>query len=82
MKCIKSLKSFGTTKVGEVIRVDDNSANEKVTNGGWKYVPKSEWKTSNTTGKKNEIIQDENKTTEETITSKKPKFKKGKTNKK
>lgn len=37
MKCLKN------TKTGDIIRVDDNQANQMVGNT-WKYIPKTEWK--------------------------------------
>jgi len=39
MKCIKSMDNV-------IIRVSELIANEKVTQGGWNYCSKSEWKQS------------------------------------
>ncbi len=43
MKCIKPAKSY---TVGEIRRVNDNEAEERVNNGYWKYVTKTEWRES------------------------------------
>jgi hypothetical protein len=43
MKCIKAVKD-NKYKVGEIIRVSDRDADEKVASGYWNYVSKSEWK--------------------------------------
>lgn len=44
MKCITAIKETKSIKKGEVIRISDVDANEKVSTGYWMYVPKSEWK--------------------------------------
>lgn len=52
MKCIKS-------KDGEIRRVKEVEADEKVSRYGWSFVPKSEWKVQ---------VRDANKKTVEVVT--------------
>lgn len=44
MKCIKSVKKTKQVNLGEIIRVTDEDAYEKVKGGFWTYATKSEWK--------------------------------------
>jgi hypothetical protein len=44
MKCIKVIKELKTYKMGDVSRVTNKDADEKVMSGYFMYVPKSEWK--------------------------------------
>ena len=44
MKCIKCIKVAKGYTLNEIRRVKDIEAEERVNNGYWKYVPKSEWK--------------------------------------
>lgn len=44
MKCIQAIRETKSSKVGDVKRVSDLEANEKVDTRYWKFVPKSEWK--------------------------------------
>ena len=44
MKCIKCIKEAKSYTVGEIRRVKDDEAEERVNNGYWAFVPKSEWK--------------------------------------
>lgn len=44
MKCIKAVKSTKNYNVGDILRVKDEEANDKVLTGYFSYVPKSEWK--------------------------------------
>lgn len=46
MKCIKCIKPAKSYTVGEIRRVKDNEAEERVNNGYWKYVTKTEWRES------------------------------------
>lgn len=61
MKCIKAVKE-SKHKVGEIIRISNVDAEERIKTGYWEYVSKSQWKeyknpkevevkTSNETGK-------------------------------
>jgi hypothetical protein len=44
MKCIQAVRETKYAKVGDIKRVSDIEANEKVDTKYWKFVPKSEWK--------------------------------------
>jgi hypothetical protein len=44
MKCIQAIRETKYAKVGDIKRVSDAEANEKVDTKYWKFVPKSEWK--------------------------------------
>jgi hypothetical protein len=44
MKCIKVIKELKTYKMGDVSRVSNKDADDKVMSGYFMYVPKSEWK--------------------------------------
>ena len=44
MKCIQAIKETKNTKVGEIKRIEDKEAQQRVDGGYWKYVSKSEWK--------------------------------------
>lgn len=44
MKCIKAIRDSKHYKVGDVIRIKDEDANDKVSTGYFTYVSKSEWK--------------------------------------
>lgn len=46
MKCIKAIKETKHIKVGQISRVTDQEADEKVDTKYWKFVPKSEWKST------------------------------------
>ena len=45
MKCIKSIRATKEVEVGEIKRVDDKTAHSMV-GISWKYVSKTEWKSS------------------------------------
>jgi len=44
MKCIKCIKVAKGYDLNEIRRVKNGEAEERVNNGHWKYIPKSEWK--------------------------------------
>jgi hypothetical protein len=44
MKCIQAIRETKHTKIGDIRRVSDLEANEKVDTKYWKFVAKSEWK--------------------------------------
>jgi hypothetical protein len=44
MKCLKAIKNSKNYNIGDIIRVKDVEANEKVLTGYYTYVSKSEWK--------------------------------------
>lgn len=56
MKCIKAIRETKQTKVGQVIRTNDEDAKEKVKGGYWSYVPKTEWKGSKTV-KSSDVVE-------------------------
>lgn len=69
MKCIKTIKEAKSYTLGEIKRVSDTEADERVKGGYWKFVPKSEWKASK--GKsKTEVITEEVETQVEEIKTK------------
>jgi hypothetical protein len=43
MKCIKAIKE-NKNKIGDIVRIGDVEADEKVRTGYWEYVSKSKWK--------------------------------------
>lgn len=51
MKCIKAIKSTKYSEIGDIKRVSEAEAEEKVETGYWVYVPKSEYKQSSPTQK-------------------------------
>jgi hypothetical protein len=54
MKCIQAIRTGKYSEVGDIKRVDDIDAQEKVTSGYWKFIPKSEWKLA--TRKPKEVV--------------------------
>lgn len=44
MKCIKATRATKNTEVGEIRRLEDKEAEQRVNSGYWKYISKSEWK--------------------------------------
>lgn len=44
MKCLKAIRETKSSKVGDIVRVSNNDADEKVSTGYWMYIPKKEWK--------------------------------------
>ena len=51
MKCIKAIKSTKYSEIGDMKRVSEAEAEEKVETGYWVYVPKSEYKQSSSSQK-------------------------------
>ena len=69
MKCIKTIKEGKSYTLGEIKRVSDIEADERVKGGYWKFVPKSEWKAAK--GKsKTDVVTEEVETQTEEITKK------------
>jgi hypothetical protein len=58
MKCIKSIKLSKKVELGTTKRVGEKEAESEVKSGYWKYIPKSEYKTS--TGKKEKLSVEDN----------------------
>lgn len=56
MKCIKAIRATKHTEVGEIKRLTDIEANEKVSTGYWTFAPKSEWKLA-TRKSKTEVVE-------------------------
>ena len=44
MKCIQAIKESKYSNIGDIKRISDVDAQEKVASGYWKFIPKSEWK--------------------------------------
>ena len=45
MKCIQAIKQTKENSIGDILRVDDKTAFNMV-GSSWKYISKSEWKSS------------------------------------
>lgn len=56
MKCIKSIRATKEVEIGEIKRVDNKTAHSMV-GISWKYVSKTEWKSSR--GTKSEPSKDQ-----------------------
>ena len=56
MKCIKAIKATKYSVIGDIKRVTDIEANERVETGYWKFVPKMEWKESARKQKVEEVV--------------------------
>jgi hypothetical protein len=82
MKCIKAIKANGNSKIGDIIRVDELTAMQRVEGGSWMYTSKSEWKNSGKIVKKEEQKEIKTVVIEDEVPVKKTKFKKGKSTKK
>lgn len=81
MKCIKAIRPHGMSKKGDILRVDDETAFERVLQGSWIYTSKTEFKNKGKEIKEvtEPILTDGNaEVVEELPKTKKPKFKKGK----
>jgi len=46
MKCIQAIKETKYSKTGEIKRVTESEADERVSTKYWKFISKSEWKSS------------------------------------
>lgn len=78
MKCIKAIRPFGKSKTGDILRVDDTTAFDRVLEGSWTYASKMEWKTGGKQVKEPETVVEEVTVSEDQPKPKRPKFKKGK----
>jgi len=74
MKCIKTIKSTKYSEIGDIKRVSDAEAEEKVETGYWVYVPKSEYKQSLSTKKvdSNTVVVEEEPVKPKKSTKSKP----------
>ena len=60
MKCIQAIKEGKYSNIGDIKRVDNLDAMQKVDSGYWKYIAKSEWKSATRKAKeepKEEVIE-------------------------
>ena len=78
MKCIKTIKEAKSYTLGEIRRVTDIEADERVKGGYWKFVPKSEWKVSKGKGKNDQVTDQVTDQVETTIKETKTKKEKSK----
>jgi hypothetical protein len=62
MKCIKAVKSLKNYEIGDVVRINNVEAEEKVRTGYWQYASKSEWKT-----KVNSKVQTQSEKNDESV---------------
>jgi hypothetical protein len=58
MKCIQAIRETKYSSVGDIKRVTEVEADEKVSTGYWKFVPKMEWKLA-TRKQKVEVVNDQ-----------------------
>jgi len=65
MKCIKAIRATKYSEVGDIKRVTDLEANEKVDTGYWAFVAKSEWKLAT---RKQQPVAEVNEEVTETVT--------------
>ena len=56
MKCIQAIRETKYSSVGDIKRVTEVEADEKVSTGYWKFVPKMEWKLA-TRKSKAEVVE-------------------------
>lgn len=59
MKCIKAIRATKYSEVGDIKRLTELEANEKVDTGYWAFVPKSEWKMATRKQKVDETVIEE-----------------------
>ena len=57
MKCIQAIRAGKHSEIGDIKRIDDIDAQEKVTSGYWKFIPKSEWKLATRKTKSVQVIE-------------------------
>ena len=60
MKCIQAIRETKYSKVGDIKRVTDQEANEKVDTKYWKFIPKSEWKSATRSVSLDELLREQN----------------------
>ena len=65
MKCIQAIRAGKYSDLGDIKRVDDIDAQEKVTSGYWKFIPKSDWKMA--TRKSAPVVVESTKTISDNI---------------
>jgi hypothetical protein len=77
MKCIQAIRAGKYSEIGDIKRVDDIDAQEKVTSGYWKFIPKSEWKLA--TRKPKEVVVEVNDQITDSVTISEKQLKRKKT---
>ena len=73
MKCIKAIKATKYSAIGDIKRVTDIEANERVETGYWKFVPKMEWKEAT-----RKVVEPVNPQITDAVTTEQPKSNKKK----
>ena len=63
MKCIKATRESKYATLGDIKRVSNSDANEKVSTNYWKFIPKSEWKAQTRTTTTSVVTTEEPKKT-------------------
>jgi hypothetical protein len=77
MKCIQAIRAGKHSEIGDIKRIDDIDAQEKVTSGYWKFIPKSEWKLA--TRKTKEVVVEVNDQITDSVTVSEKQLKRKKT---
>ena len=75
MKCIQAIRETKYSSVGDIKRVTEVEADEKVSTGYWKFVPKMEWKLATRSKKVEEVV---NPQITDAVTTEQPKTNKKK----
>lgn len=61
MKCIKAVTNIGRYKKGDILRVTDKDADRRVSTGDWMFIPKSEFKGSDSKEVIHEVVEETKK---------------------
>jgi hypothetical protein len=77
MKCIQAIRASKYSEIGDIKRIDDIDAQEKVTSGYWKFISKSEWKLA--TRKPKEVVVEVNDQITDSVTISEKQLKRKKT---
>ena len=56
MKCIQAIRETKYSSIGDIKRVTEVEADEKVSTGYWKFIPKMEWKLATRSKKVEEVV--------------------------
>ncbi|CAB4143206.1 hypothetical protein UFOVP449_135 [uncultured Caudovirales phage] len=56
MKCVKAVRATKYSEIGDIKRVTNAEADEIVSTGYWKFVPKMEWKEATRRKKVEEVV--------------------------
>lgn len=71
MKSIKAIKDGKYSTVGQIDRVKDKEADQKVSTGYWDYINKTEWKQSTRKSKEETVTEDTKSKESKKVTNKK-----------